>query len=95
MNSLKTSAAHLVMAALVIGAAIVLAINKTITGGEAIGLIAGASGFSLGTAAASASPSTVAVPVSGGSASTGTPTPIAAVGHLTVTEETNPAATGS
>jgi hypothetical protein len=42
---------HLVTATLVIAAAVVLAATKTITGGEAIALIAGAGGVSLGVGA--------------------------------------------
>lgn len=55
MTNFKSNLPHLIMAALVIGAAIVLVINKSITGGEAVGMIGTAAGFSLGTGAASAS----------------------------------------
>lgn len=55
MTNFKSNLPHLIMAALVIGAAITLVINRSITGGEAVGMIGTAAGFSLGTGAASAS----------------------------------------
>jgi hypothetical protein len=71
MNNLTSNIGHIAVAVVVIAAAVVLAIFHEITGGEAIGLIASAGGFSLGGAVASSSagvlqPSSVAVSTSPG-----------------------------
>jgi hypothetical protein len=55
VNNLTTNIGHIVIAVIMIGAAVALAIAHVITGGEAIGLIAGAGGVSLGGAVASSS----------------------------------------
>jgi hypothetical protein len=51
MAQLLANLPHLLMAAIVIAAATVLAATHVITGGEAIALIAGAGGVSLGVGA--------------------------------------------
>lgn len=71
MNNLTTNIGHIIVTVVIIGAAVALALHNTITGGEAIGLIAGAGGVSLGGAVASSSvansaPSSVAVSTSPG-----------------------------
>lgn len=58
MDNLLTNIPHLITATLVIAAAVVLAATHTITGGEAIALIAGAGGVSLGVSASSSGSST-------------------------------------
>lgn len=55
MNNLTTNIGHIVIAIIIIAASVALALHNTITGGEAIGLIAGAGGVSLGGAVASSS----------------------------------------
>jgi hypothetical protein len=55
VQNFLTNLPHLVTATLVIAAAVVLAATKTITGGEAIALIAGAGGVSLGVGASNTS----------------------------------------
>ena len=55
MNNFATNVGHIVIAVFIIVAAVVLGIKGTITGGEAITLIAAAGGFSLGGAVASSS----------------------------------------
>jgi hypothetical protein len=55
VNNLTTNIGHIVIAVIIIGSAVALAIKGVITGGEAIGLIAGAGGVSLGGAVASSS----------------------------------------
>jgi hypothetical protein len=74
VNNLTTNIGHILISVIMITAAVVLAIKGTITGGEAIALIAGAGGVSLGGAVASASagvlqPSSVAVSTSPGTSS--------------------------
>lgn len=74
VNNLTTNIGHIAIAVVIIVAAVVLSIRGTITGGEAIGLIASAGGFSLGGAVASSSagvlqPSSVAVSTSPGASS--------------------------
>lgn len=74
MNNLLANIGHIVVAVVIIVAAVVLAIRGVITGGECIGLIASAGGFSLGGAVASSSagvlqPSSVAVSTSPGTSS--------------------------
>lgn len=71
MTNFKSNLPHLIMAALVIGAAITLVINRSITGGEAVGMIGTAAGFSLGTGAASASISAAAQTAPASSISSG------------------------
>lgn len=61
MTDFLTNLPHLIMATVVIAAATVLAAVGTITGGEAIALIAGAGGVSLGVGASSG-PATPAAP---------------------------------
>lgn len=86
MTNFKSNLPHLIMAALVIGAAITLVINKSITGGEAVGMIGTAAGFSLGTGAASASISAAAQTAPASSISNGDATvtthPAAMEAHL-------------
>lgn len=55
MNNLVQNIGHIVIATVVIASAVVLSIKGTITGGEAITMIAAAGGFSLGGAVASSS----------------------------------------
>jgi hypothetical protein len=55
VNNFTTNVGHIVIAGVVIVAAVVLGIKGTITGGEAITLIATAGGVSLGGAVASSS----------------------------------------
>lgn len=74
MSNLTTNIGHIAIAVVVIASAVVLAIRGVITGGEAIGLIAGAGGVSLGGAVASSSAqaqpaSSVAVSTSPGTSS--------------------------
>lgn len=74
MNNLTTNIGHILIAVVVIVAVSVLAWHGTITGGDAIGIIAGAGGVSLGGAVASSSaggqaPSSVAVSTSPGTSS--------------------------
>jgi hypothetical protein len=71
MNNLTTNIGHIIVTVVIIGAAVALALHNTITGGEAIALIAGAGGVSLGGAVASSSaassvPSSVNVSTSPG-----------------------------
>lgn len=81
MNNFTTNVGHIVIATLVIAAAVILGIKGTITGGEAITLIAAAGSFSLGGAVASSSagapvPSSVATAISKlGANSDATPQP--------------------
>lgn len=60
MNEIQKAAPHLIMAIVVIAASVVLASEGIITGGEAIGLIGAAGGFTLGGTVASGSISTAA-----------------------------------
>ena len=60
MANLLSNLPHLITAVLVTAAATVLAATHTITGGEAIALIAGAGGVSLGVGASSANTATTA-----------------------------------
>jgi hypothetical protein len=66
---------HLLMATLVIAASVVLALTGHITGGESLGTILAAGGFSLGAAAGSQSPSTAVSPIVADSGSDGGQTP--------------------
>lgn len=78
---------HLVMAVFVIAAGTILAALHVITGGEAIGLIAAAGGFSLGAGAGSASASVAATTASVTSNSNGG---LSATVHPAVTATTPP-----
>lgn len=55
MDQFWANLPHMIMATIVIIAAVVLGSTHVITGGEALGLIAGAGGFTLGAGASSAS----------------------------------------
>lgn len=63
MDDLKKAAPHLIMATVVVIAVSLLAIDKVLTGGEALGSIAAASGFTLGVTGASGSISGAAAAV--------------------------------
>lgn len=60
MNDLLKSLPHMIIAVVVIAAAVVLSSEGVITGGEAIGLIGTAGGFTLGGTVASTSISSAA-----------------------------------
>lgn len=86
MDQFWANLPHMIMATIVIIAAVVLGSTHVITGGEALGLIAGAGGFTLGAGASSASVLPVALTarpaltLSGPTATTETPgTPLAAI----------------
>ena len=68
MQNLQTNLSHMVMATVAIVAVTALAIAHIITGGEALGVIAGATGFTMGVGGSSVLPSaavvTTAVPSS-------------------------------
>lgn len=72
MTNFLSNLPHMIMATVVIVCATVLASTHVITGGEAIGLIAGAGGFTLGAGAGSASASSANQTVATTSASIGT-----------------------
>lgn len=63
MDDLRKAAPHLIMATVVIVAVSLLAIDHILTGGEALGSIAAASGFTLGVTGASGSISAAAATV--------------------------------
>lgn len=98
MNNLTTNIGHIIVTVVIIGAAVALALHNTITGGEAIALIAGAGGVSLGGAVASSSaassvPSSVNVSTSPGTSTltlNGNPTTVTAT-PITATSETTAA----
>ena len=73
-ESLNNGAAHLLMGTAMIAAACVLAIKRVITGGEALGVIGAAGGFSLGGSVGSASVTTAVGAIPAVSNSTGTST---------------------
>ncbi len=60
MGDLKKALPHLIMATVVIAAVLVLAIDKLVGGGDALAVIVGAGGFTLGGTVASGSISTAA-----------------------------------
>ena len=64
---------HMVIASLVIAAAVVLSTLGQISGGEAVGMILGAAGFTMGGTVASGSISTAASAAASVSASTSAP----------------------
>lgn len=76
---------HLIMATLVIAAATILAALNVIPGGDALAVIAGAGGFSLGVGGASASNSVAAPTVSATTNSTGESTVTVAPTQTTLT----------
>jgi hypothetical protein len=51
-NNLTTNTGHIIIAVCAIAAAVILGVQRIITSGEVIGLIAGAGGFSMGASAA-------------------------------------------
>lgn len=99
MQNFLSNLSHLIMAVVVIAAAVVLASVGTITGAEAVTLIAAAGGFSLGAGAASGSGPGLAPTVSASTASSGestvtiTPATVAVShqGAPTITEKAPPA----
>ena len=61
MDNLKQNLPHMIMGALAIAAVTVLAVAHVITGGEALGVIAGATGFTMGVGGSSVLPSAAVV----------------------------------
>ena len=70
---------HMVIACLVIAAAVVLSTLGQISGGEAVGMILGAAGFTMGGTVASGSISTAATAAASVSGSTSAPATAATI----------------
>lgn len=84
MQQFITNLPHLLMASIVIAAVTVLASTGVISGGEALGVIGSAAGFSLGVGGASSSATSVVLTApahssSSGSTGTATITPVSAI----------------
>lgn len=71
MSTIKQNAPHMIMGCVAIAAVTVLACLHVISGGEALGVIAGATGFTMATAAGSVSGSGVVGSIPASSVSPG------------------------